>query len=255
MKKLLALFAVETMKMYNEFKRYLFNTFTNLIVFFIIFIAMFYGIKFFAGPNISSDSLASLIIGYIMWTFAIIGFQDLAYGVYEEIQRGTLEQLYLSSIGIEIIFFFRSFLDFIFSLFFVGIVLIATMAVTGIWLSIDLLRVLPVLILSIPSLWGLGIFFGGLVMIFKKISSFMQIITFGLIGIVSVSAYPLNFYSFLPFAAGSSTIQKMIRNNQNFDYKWYLLLGLISLIYLIIGISAYKICENIARRKNLIGQY
>lgn len=255
MKKLIALFSVEAMKMYNEFKRYLFNTLTNLIVFFIIFIAMFYGIKFFAGPNLKSDSLASLIIGYIMWTFAIIGFQDLAYGVYEEIQRGTLEQLYLSSIGIEIIFFYRSFLDFFFSLFFVGIILIATMAITGIWLPVRLLKTLPVLLLTIPSLWGLGIFFGGLVMIFKKISSFMQVITFGLIAIVSVSAYPVNVYSFLPFAAGSTTIQYMIRKNYTFSFEWYLFLLSISIFYIILGILAYKYCEKVARRKNLIGQY
>jgi len=53
-----------------------------------------------------------------MWMLALIGFQGTSYLIYDEMQRGTFEQMYMTSLGLENVFFFRVFYDTIFSIVF-----------------------------------------------------------------------------------------------------------------------------------------
>lgn len=232
MRKYYNLLLAEGMKFCCELKRYWFNTVLDLIVVYMIFLAMFFGIKFFAGPSLNGDDLDALIIGYIMWMFATSAFQSLSQSISEEMQRGTLEQLYLCPFGIEKSFVVRIFLNFFFIFIFNALILILTMVTTGRWPNIDILKITPVLLIALPALWGLGIIVGGITMIFKKVTSLQSVITFGLVGIVSVPAYPLSIFSFLPFSAGSSTVQLIVRKGQAFPLSWYFFITGISVVYL-----------------------
>lgn len=259
--KIINLFKVEGIKYWLELKRYLFNTISSLLVIYIIFLVYFFGIKFMTGPAMSSSKLDILIIGYIMWMFALIGFQGTSYLVYEEMQRGTFEQMYLTPYGLEIIFLFRVFYDTLFSLVFTSTILILTMITTGRYFKFNVGHFLLILFLSIPSMWGLGFVFGGLALIFKKIGAFLNLMNFILIAFVSINAYPLNLVSFLPFTAGASSIQYMINNkdsfikNGGFPLWWYFFLLGISLFYLTLGILIFRMLLRKARKMNLLGQY
>ena len=255
MKRYLNLFTAETMKNIAEMRRYLFDTLSAVVIFYIIFLAMFFGLKGLTKGQVSAETLDQMIIGYILWTFAMTSFQSTSYKIYEESQRGTLEQLYLCSLGMEWTLIFRLILDFVFSFFFSAVMLLITMLTTGRWLSINIPYVFFVLLLSLPALWGIGLAFGSLSMVFKKTTAFMQIITFGLIGAVALHGYPLSPLSFIPFTAGSTTISMSITGGASFPVSWYVTIALISLVYLTAGIVIFKIFEREARKKNLLNQY
>ncbi|HPC39195.1 MAG TPA: ABC transporter permease [Exilispira sp.] len=253
--RLVNLFIAEGMKYWFEIKRYFFNTISSLLVIYIIFLVYFFGIKFISGPAISTNRLDAVIIGYMMWMLALIGFQGTSYLVYDEMQRGTFEQMYMSSLGLEKVFFFRVFYDTIFSLIFSTLILLLTMITTGRYFTFNVLHFLIIFFLSIPSMWGLGFIFGGIALIFKKISSFLALMQFVIIVFVAVDGYPFGLMSFLPFAAGASSIQHLINNHGTFPLWWYPFLLAISIFYLILGILIFRLLLKKARKMNLLGQY
>ncbi len=255
MKKIYNLFKAELLKYICEFKSYFFNSISGIVVFYIIFMGMFYGVKHFAGANFTGDDLDSMIVGYILWSFALMAFQSISYSVYFEIQRGTMEQFYQTSVGIEYGLIIRIIIEFLFSFLFVAVVLILTMLTTQRWLNFNFFDVFWKLLISLPSLWGLALLFAGLSMIFKKIEAFMQIMTFGLIAVVSLNAYPISIISFLPFSAGATTIRNTIVKGVSYSLEWYFFVVGISLFYLILGVIIFKISEKQARKRNLLGQY
>ncbi len=253
--KIINLLKSEGLKYFAELRRYFFNTISSLFVIYIIFLVYFFGIKFMTGPSMAVEKLDVLIIGYIMWMLALIGFQSTGYTVYDEMQRGTFEQMYLTSFGIEVVFIIRIIFETIFSLFFSAIILILTMFTTGRYFVIPVGKVLIALIFALPSLWGLGFVFAGLSLIFKRISAFLNLMQFVLIFFVAIKSYPINFFSFLPFAAGATTIQGIINYNAKFPIEWYLFIILISLFYFFAGIFVFKILLKKAKKFNLLGQY
>jgi ABC-2 type transport system permease protein len=253
--KLLNLFKVEALKYFLELKRYFFNTVSSLLSIYIIFLAYFFGFKFMGGPNMDTGKLDVFIVGYIMWMFALISFQSNSYLIYDEMQKGTFEQLYLCSMGIETSILFRMFMDLIFSFIFNGIIFYLTMLTTGRYFSIPFLKIFIPLMISLPSLWGLGYIFGGLTLIYKKTVSFLQIMQFAIIVLVAVDAYPLNFFSFLPFSAGATTVQGIINFKETFPLSWFFFLSAISLFYYFVGLALFRYFLKRAKKQNLLGQY
>jgi ABC-type polysaccharide/polyol phosphate export permease len=73
--------------------------------------------------------------------------------------------------------------------------------------------------------------------------------------LVSLPAYPLNVFSFLPFTAGAYMINRMVVYGENFPLSWYLFIFAISLFYFFLGFGIFKLFEKKARRLNLLGQY
>lgn len=43
--------------------------------------------------NLSGESLEGLVVGFLVWTFAIAAYSDLSWELMREAQQGTLEQL------------------------------------------------------------------------------------------------------------------------------------------------------------------
>ncbi len=253
--KIINLIKSEALKYTAELRRYLFNTISSLLVIYIIFLVYFFGIKFMTGPALSTGKLDLLIIGYIMWMLAIIGFESTGYTVYDEMQRGTFEQMYMTSLGIETVFIIRIIFETIFSFVFSSIILILTMFTTGRYFVFPVFNVIIVLMLALPSMWGLGFIFAGLSLIFKKIASFLNLMQFIIITLVVVDAYPINFFSFLPFSAGAITVQKIINDHSSFSVLWYIFISLISIFYMILGILVFRLLLKKARKLNLLGQY
>jgi ABC-2 type transport system permease protein len=46
-----------------------------------------------------SGTLDAIIVGFLVWTFALFAYSAFAQEMLSEAQEGTLEQLYMSSVG------------------------------------------------------------------------------------------------------------------------------------------------------------
>lgn len=164
-------------------KRYLFNTVMLLVGLYVLFVMLFVGGKEIA-PTVVADSLGPLIVGYFVWIMATKAYQETSSDITREAQWGTLEQLHLTPYGIGRVVIFTSLVNVLITLLMGGAMLLAmllTLAVlsSGVTLQIDLLTVVPLTILTVLPVIGLGLFFGGLALLYKRVgevASLMQLL-------------------------------------------------------------------------------
>ena len=253
--KLVNLFIAEARMLIWELKRYIFNTGAMMVVMYIIFLGMFWGVKTIAGDGVSSSSLDSMVIGYVLWMSAMLALQGTGGVVLSESQRGTLEQLYLSPLGANVIFLSKAISSTLFNFVLIAIMLFLTMLTTGRWLSVNLLSFYVILFISLLSLNGFGFMLGGIGLIHKKIGAVNGILSFGLIGLMLLPVYPFTAFSFLPFIAGAHTINSSIVHGSVFPVWWYVFVAVNSLVYLSIGLGIFRLYEKKAKRLNKLAQY
>jgi len=238
-----------------ELKRYLFNTGAMVVVMYILFLGMFWGVKAIGGAGITTTSLDSMVIGYVLWMSALFALQGTGGVVQSESERGTLEQLYLSPYGADVIFLFKSITATLFNFLVITLMLYLTMATTGRVLRVDLLYFYPVLFVTLLSLTGIGFMLGGIGLIHKRIGAVYGLLSFGLIGLMLLPVYPLSGFSFIPFVAGAHTLNEHVVNGTEFPVWWHLFVLGNSLLYLWIGLAVFRLFERKARRLNKMGQY
>lgn len=253
--KTLSLFSAEGRMMYWSLRRYMFNTVAMVVVFFLIFMGMFWGVKSIGGSGVTDDSLDSMLVGYVLWISAMLALGNTGSEILSESQRGTLEQLYLSPMGAHRIFFFRAVVNIIFNFIFMTIMLYLSMAATGRWMSINLFYLYGMVFLSTLSLVGVSFMMGGLGLIHKKIGSVNGILSIGLIGLMLLPTYPITPYAFLPFIAGAAAVRNHIVQGASFPGWWYLFIAANSLFYMALGLVVFKKMEAKAKRLNKMSQY
>lgn len=253
--RILNLFLVELRMLGWELKRYLFNTGAMVVVMYMIFLGMFWGVKSIAGQAVSMDSLDSMVIGYVLWMSAMFSLQGTGGVVLSESQRGTLEQIYLSPLGADLIFFFKSVTSTLFNFLLLTLMLYLTMFTTGRILTVNLLYFYVMLFVSVLSLNGIGFMLGGIGLIHKRVGAVNGILSFGLIGLMLLPVYPLNGFSFIPFIAGAHTINTYVVHGTTFPVWWYAFVVGNSLLYLAMGLVVFRIFEKKAKRLNKMGQY
>lgn len=250
-----SLLAAEARMTLWSMKRYMFNTVSMVIVMYVIFLGMFWGVRSVAGPDMQSGSLDTMVVGYVLWMSAMFAIQGMGGMVLEESQRGTLEQLYLSPLGTELIFLGRAILATLFNFFFITLLLYLAMLTTGRYHSVNLLYFYSMLLLSVLSLNGIGFMLGGIGLIHKRIGAVYGILSFGMIGLMLLPVYPFTGYSVLPFLAGARTINMQIVGGSSFPLWWYLYIAANSALYLAAGILVFRLFEKRARKLNKLGQY
>lgn len=245
----------ELKMMFWGMKRYFFNTVAMLVIMFVIFTGLFYGVRALAGANVNVQSLDAMIIGYVLWMCAMLALQDIGNMILQESQMGTLEQLYLSPIKTKYIFVCKIFSNLIFYFLTTTVILYSEMLVTGRYLKINFFEFYLWLFISLLSLLGVGFAVGGLALIHKRIQAVNSVLSFGLIGLMMLPVYPLNTLSFLPFIAGAYTINKSIVAGSTFPLEWYGFIILNSIGYLAMGMFFFGLIEKKARSMNKLSQY
>ena len=253
------LFKQLSIKSWIMFRRYFFNSLGGLGTLYAIFLVIFLGYKGIVGsaaPNLGT-SIEGILVGYILWYLALSAYQDVAYTIQIEARQGTLEQLYMSVHGFGWVVGFQQIINAFYSLLTAGILAFFLMLTTGKWLNIDLLSLLPLLTLELICFAGVGFALGGLMLIFKRIDSFMQIVQFVLI--FFVAAPPSNWLlRLMPGTLGADLIQRVMNGGETLlQLAWQdlLLAAGIALSYLLLGVATYRICERKAMRCGTLGHY
>lgn len=237
--------------------RYPVNTGAYFLTLYAIFMLIFLGGRTFGGEAFSG-SLGAIIVGYFLVTMAFTAFNELAHTFSREAAWGTLEQLYMSEVGFgrttALIAIVRTFLSLLW-----GLAMLALMMVTtGKTISIDAISILPVTILAIASLIGVGFAFGGAAILYKRISNVFNLMQFGIFALVAapVETYPI--LKLLPLAQGSY----LLRLIMNEGYRvWEIppqeigILLLTGVGYALLGYVTFEKFVAIARNRGVMGHY
>jgi len=257
----LALFKAQLKMRYIYLKRYYFDTLSMIVTMFLVFLIIFYGATALLGGTTltdSGDTLEGIVVGFMVWTFALVAYANLSWGMIEEAQQGTLEQLYMSPLGFGWVNIFRIAASFIVNALMVIVVLLLMMATTGKWLHLDVLSLIPLILLTVAGAYGIGFFMGGLALVFKRVQSALQILQFVLVIFIAAPLGWLPFMKFLPLSLGTRLIgMVMIGERSLFQLPPGEVLFLIgnSAFYFGLGFLIFKFFENVARDRGLLGHY
>ena len=186
--------------------RYPVNTLGGLAGAYAFFLLIFFGGQAVGGPGFD-DSLASIVVGYFIWTTATSAYQSLARGVTRESQWGTLERLYMSPVGFGRVMVMLAVAKVGFGVVWGVLTLVLVLVTTGESLAVDLVSVAPVLVFAVLSVLGVGFVFGGAALRFKRVEKVFDLVQFLFVGLVAapVERYPL--LKLLPLAHGSHLLR------------------------------------------------
>lgn len=263
--ELLYLIKVSFEKSFKELIRYKFEMISMVAGLYFLFIAMFYGAKTFgtgigANPLTLDSTLEGFVAGYFLWTIMLMIFFDTSQGVISDANKGTLEQISMSGLGMKKVLIVKSLSNLVINVAMCFIVLFTIMATTGYWLNMQVGQLIIILLLGSFSMIGLSMVFGGLALIFKRIQSFLNIMQYLLIALVlpGNNAFATWVAALIPFRPTIELFYRVALGNQNlldFTAMEYGVVILNSVIYFGIGLLVFDLCSRKAKRSGLLGQY
>jgi len=242
-----------------QLRRYYFNTVSSLITYYVVFLIIFYGVKAVGGPAMSAgDTLEGMIVSYFLWTQVMYAYSALSWGIADEAQVGTLEQLYLCPYGFGFVNACSMAVSLVVNLLVNAILLLAAMATTGKWLQLDVVSILPLLVLTLFGAYGVGFAMGGLALVFKRIQATFQILQFVFFGFLFIPLTKFPAGAYLPLAMGNALVKRVMVDGLRL---WELPAGELAVVagtgilYLALGLAAFSWASRVARTRGLLGQY
>ncbi len=242
-----------------ELKRYPLNTLSSLATLYIVFLILFTGARYAQGlgVNLFGEGLEGLVVGYLVWTFAIIAYSDLSWELMREAQQGTLEQLYMSPQGFRFVSASWIVASFLVSLVWIAALLGLMMLTTGRVLRFPVGTVLPLLLLTVAPVYGIGFAMAGLALVYKRIQAFFQILQFVFVALVALPA-DAPWGKALPLALGTRLLGRAMADGETLATLPPLdLLALAgtAAFYLLVGVAVFRVFEGIAKDRGLLAHY
>jgi ABC-2 type transport system permease protein len=238
----------------------------NAIVTILTLGCVFVGIGFLMGEGeLNAERLASTLLGYLVWFYALMAIGDVAWGLRGEMQAGTLEQMSMSPVSVGLLLLGRSLATFLVSTAQVLAIGGAMYLLIGVKIPMRW-EGLPVLMLTLAGIYGSGFVVAGATLVYKQFESFANLMQNGLLflsgAILPVERMPgwsAAVARALPSTQGIVVLRQVVLDGQSLAAVWRngSLIWLIvhSVIYLAIGWSFFSACEQIAKRQGSLGQY
>jgi ABC-2 type transport system permease protein len=238
------------------------NVFVSLFTLGFIFI----GIVFFlGGGNLLPGKVASALLGYLVWMFAVTAVSDLSFGLRSEISAGTLEQLAMSPAPMGLLLMGRVIATLMIAS--LQVLLMGTVMYLILGVRIPLrLEALPALLLTLLGVFGFGFIIAGAMLIFKQIESFSNLMNNALAflngSFLPVSAMPIwmaTIAKTLPSTLGIIVIREILLEGKSLATTWsegsLVELTINSIVYFGVGWLVFVVCERIAKNRGSLGQY
>lgn len=251
-------FEANLRKVLTEMKRYLPNTLSLVVTFYVIFLAIFLGLRVVGDPATLGANIRFTIVSNAFWFLSIMAMNSMGWEITTEATRGTLEQLYMSPAGTARIMLARMVANILAHVVIVAGMLVLVMWTAGEWLNLNLAIILPILVPTLASMIGVGYMVAGLSLVFKQIQALLQILQFVFLGMAftPLSAFPALAYA--PFVKGVDLTRRVMTEGlelASISWQSWLLLVLNAAVYFALGLLFFKLCERRAMARGLLGQY
>ncbi len=264
----LKLFRAEFLRSILLALRYPIEFIVGMGVLYSLFMGLFLGARTMVqDPSALGASLDAFVISYAMWFFVLSAMGKLAFSIQDEAQAGVLEQLFLSYPKMIVLLIVRCVVDFFASLVFVAVLLILIMSTTGRWLVLtqqELGQVLLLLVLTVAGIYGFGLIFAGLALVFKRLGQLSSITQFAFFLIAylpldSLEPWLRGILYCLPLSLGVRLMKSVAVQHESIwsATSQMELVGVVvnSAIYLLVGALVFAICERKAKMDGRLGQY
>ncbi|MDY6972580.1 MAG: ABC transporter permease [Thermodesulfobacteriota bacterium] len=260
----------ETLREFITLRRYFLESISGLVMVYILFMGFFFASQGFSPQAISltnnSDDLAHRTVGFVLWLFALNSVGHFSNAIRDESHIGVMEQIALGPSGLIVDMWGRAIGKTIIDCLMLGLVLFIIIITTRISLSFPFFSAGLVFLLTLLGLYGLGFFFGGLALIYKRLGSVTVVVRFGFLILTGAITPIENFPEWLqvisktlPMTEGLKILRLLMVENRPFIYVLgsgdLLLLIVNSALYLSIGLISFKYLEKVARERGLLGVY
>lgn len=251
-------FRANFVKVALELKRYLPNTIATILTFYAIFVFMFLGVKFIGDPGTATDNIRYLMVANGFWFLLMVGVSSMGWELTAEALRGTLEQLYMSTVPPYFILLCRMVATMLINTVLLVALMLLSMLTAGQWLTVDVTTLLLVLPPTFLAVFGLGYVVAGLSIVYKQVNSILQLMQFVLMGIAFVPITAIPLFELAPTAKGIDMIRQVMAAGTPLSaftsLDWATLVGT-GVVYFVIGLGAYQLFERRAITLGLLGHY
>lgn len=237
--------------------RYPVNFLTGLVSLFGIFVVIVEGGRRFGGTAFS-DSLGGVIVGYLVFMMAQISYQGLASSVTDEAEWGTLERLHMSPLGFGRVMVFVAISNLLISLLWMVLLLPLTLLFTGKTLALDPVTIVPIALLGLCSVIGLGFVFGGATVVYKRIGNLFQLVQFGIIALIAAPVEQIPWVKAFPIVQAKYLLGKAMREGVSlwsFSPQALGILVVVAVGYFAAGYAVFRLFVRRARRLGVLGDY
>ncbi|QKG84496.1 ABC transporter permease [Kroppenstedtia pulmonis] len=256
---MLSMLKVNIEKQYIEFKRYWMNTLIEVVSLYIVLMGLFLGFTFIGGQAENfNEKIEYVVASYVIWVVAISAMQAIGYEVFSDLQRGTLDQIYMTHLPVWQIMLARMVGNVLIRMIGIIILLILSMVSTGVYLHIDLITILPIFTITLISMFGIGFIVAGLCLVLKQVSNLLFISQFIVMTVVYIPLESAPYLKFFPFTLGVDMLKQSLLYEVNllhFSVMDYTYLFLNSAVYFLLGIWIFLRCEHRALSKGILGKY
>jgi len=237
--------------------RYPINLFSGLLTMYVFFAMIFFGGQAITDGAIA-ENLEGLIIGFFLWSMAWSAFADLTWNLTREAQWGTLEQLYMTVHGFEFLMALKSAVNILLSFLTGALILGLMILTTGEMVIIDVVTIVPIIVLGLWSVVGVGFIFGGLAIIYKRIERVFQILSFGFIGLIGAPVGAAPLLKALPLTQGSYLLRRAMKDGERLWEMPAAELGILVAVavgYFLAGALFFRFAQRRARKLGVMGHY
>lgn len=250
-------------KQFTIILRYRVNFLAQLLGIYVFFALVFFGGQAMVGQASSGSiklgsTLDTFVVGWFLWTTSIAAYSSLPSEIAQESEWGTLEQLYLSTYGFGTVMLAKATAKILQSVIVGSTVLALILITTRRPLAVDLLTVIPIVVLALCSLIGIGFIFAGLALVYKRVQNVSSLMNFVIMGLVAAPVASIPVLRYLPLVQGSGMLQRAMQEGVKLWEFPVTDLGILfgaAFIYLLIGILVFEYCSRVARKRGVMGHY
>jgi len=254
------LFQNEMRKIYCTAIRYKFNTLFSALFWAALMIFLSYHLAEGGRP---SKIIYTFVSSFMIWQIVNFTFISVVDSIISESVQGTLEQLYINSRSFYGILFIKGFSAALLSIIQSLISILLTIALVpqlDIHFLLYWVHSLPLLIIGLPALIGLGIACASLALKHKNISSFYSMVSSIFFAVITYNAKGLagnvTFSLLLPFGEVNSSIQYVFSTLNSFiPIFTYIYAFINSIIYIIIGYVFLRYYEKASKKEGLFSKF
>jgi ABC-2 type transport system permease protein len=257
---LIELFLAELRRSWIQLIRYSTEAIGGIIITTSIFYGLFLSAQYIAGPGLQfGDRLDAVVIGYVLWTLVLFILSDIAGGLQNEAQTGTLEQLFLSPFNASQVFLVRAIASLTIQITLNVSILLIIIAITGSQLSFPPTLVLPFITVLLGA-YGLAFAMGSLALLLKRVQQLLGIFQFALLFLLSVPTETWVgsgkvFALLLPMTPGAGLLRNLMARGLGLDWGQWAIALVNGVVYFSLGLFLFRQAERETKRRGRLGGY
>lgn len=246
----------------GEIKQY----YVNYIFYNLGIVILFCGIFFNYYFNQSENNAIAMLISAVLWQICSSAIQYYTYLIQDEAMMGTLEQMFLTKTSFGRIIISKTIVNMGFVLIKGGFIFLMCICVFFRRLmsfKITLVQagiIFCLFIITVVVFYGIGGFFGGLSLYFKRISSVTNVVNYFLLMFTGVLKNPSDYNDtfevitkIIPITNANILIGEVI--NGSVKQEDIIRFFFSSVLFLVIGIVGMNVMLDYARKDGKLGQY